>query len=71
MLKCSSLSSLGKFQTAVDHIRIRISIKIKILGQVDSLCINFISEEIQRKKSVKTKVIYFEYEISSFLFSVF
>lgn len=61
VLKCSSLSSLGKFQSAVDHTRIRISIKIQILGKGDNLCINFTSEEIQRKKRVKTKFLYFEY----------
>lgn len=71
VLKCSVLSSLGKFQSAVDHPRIRISIKIKILGKVDTLCINFISEEIQRKKRVKTKFLSFEYKIPSFIFSSF
>lgn len=63
VLKCSSLNSLGKSQSSVDHTRIRISVKIKILGKVDTFCINFISEEILRKKRVKTKFLSFEYEI--------
>lgn len=59
--KCSCLSSEGKFESAACCTRIWISIKIKILGKVDSLCRNFISEEIQRKKRVEIKFLPFGY----------
>lgn len=67
--KCSCLRLEKKFESAAYRTRIWVSITIKILGKVDNLCRNFISEEIQRKKRVKIKFLHFGYKIIGFLFS--